>query len=201
MTKLRLLFCIPQILTGLRLLAGPFVFWSLLNGCSTLSFWLVCFASVSDWLDGASARYLNSESDFGRTFDPIADKVFILCVCVGLVFTKQLPLWLVNIIILRDVVIVACGLWIRKKRIPYVMNPLKISKYNTFLQMSLVGWLLLYPLLPSLSFYPLFSNVLIYATLTTTILSGLSYAKIFFLLYFASKLSATFSAGFTDRCD
>ncbi|MDP3371981.1 MAG: CDP-alcohol phosphatidyltransferase family protein [Candidatus Paracaedibacteraceae bacterium] len=201
MTKSRLLFCIPQILTGLRLLAGPFVFWSLLNGHRTLSFWLVCFASISDWLDGASARYLKIESDFGRTFDPVADKVFILCVCVGLVFTQQLPLWLVSIIVLRDTVIVIGGLWIRKKRIPYVMTPLKISKYNTFLQMNLVGWLLLYPLLPYLSFYPLFSNVLIYGTLATTLLSGFSYAKIFILLYCTSKFSSVLSAGFIDRRD
>lgn len=181
-------FWIPQALTGLRLLAGPFVLWALLTNHAILAFWLVCFASLTDWLDGASARLLGIESDFGRTFDPIADKVFVACVCLGLFAEGQLPLWLISIIVFRDLLILFGGIWIKKKKIPYTLNPIRISKYNTGLQMSLVGWLLLIPLLPPLNFYPLFSSVLIYGTLGTTLLSGFVYAKIFIYFYRASKL-------------
>ena len=181
-------FWIPQALTGLRLLAGPFVVWALFTGHATLAFWLVCFASLTDWLDGVSARFFKIESDFGRTFDPIADKVFVICVCLGLFAAGQLPLWLIGITVLRDLLILAGGLWIKKKKIPYTLNPIRISKYNTGLQMSLIGWLLLIPLLPPLNFYPLFSSVLIYGTLTTTLLSGFVYAKIFIYFYRASTL-------------
>lgn len=180
-------FWVPQTLTGLRLLAGPFVVWALLKNHTTLAFWLVCFASLTDWLDGASARLLKIESEFGRTFDPIADKTLVTCVCVGLFFTGQLPLWLISVISFRDILILLGGLWIKKKRIPYTLNPIKISKYNTGLQMSMIGWLLLVPLLPRLDIYPLFSRALIYGTLTTTLLSGFVYAKIFIHCYRASK--------------
>jgi cardiolipin synthase len=180
-------FWIPQALTGLRLLAGPVVLWALLNNHSDLAFWLVCIASLTDWLDGASARYLGIESEFGRTFDPIADKVFITFVCIGFMLTNKIPLWLPCIIILRDALILAGGLWIKRKHIPYTLSPINISKYNTFMQMSLIAWLLLMPLLPSFDFYPLFSSALIYGTLATTLLSGFVYAKIFIHLYRAAK--------------
>lgn len=183
MTQLRLFFWIPQLLTGLRLLAGPFVIWTLLNNHNTLSFWLVCAAGLSDWLDGASARYLGIESDFGRLFDPIADKIFVTSVCIGLVLIGLLPLWLVNIIIFRDFLIILGGIIIKYKKIDISLSPIRISKYNTFFQMGLIGWLLMHPLLPAYDFYPLFSNILIYVTLTTTLLSGLLYARIFIKFY------------------
>ena len=187
LAKFHSYFWIPQALTGLRLLAGPVVLWALLTNHATLAFWLVCFASLTDWLDGASARFLSIETEFGRTFDPIADKVFILCVCAGLFAAGKLPFWLISIIIFRDSLILLGGLWIKKKKVPYTLNPIRISKYNTGLQMSLVGWLLLAPLLPPLNFYPLFSSALIYGTLTTTLLSGFVYARIFIHFYRAAK--------------
>ncbi len=196
-------FWIPQALTGLRLLAGPFVLWALLANQATLAFWLVCFASLTDWLDGASARFLGIESEFGRTFDPIADKVFVTCVCAGLFVIGKLPFWLISIVVFRDLLIVLGGLWIKKKRIPYTLNPIRISKYNTGLQMSLVGWLLLIPLLPPLNFYPLFSSALIYGTLATTLLSGFVYAKIFVHFYRASKFFQVVPGNHThcsDQC-
>ncbi|MDP5012451.1 MAG: CDP-alcohol phosphatidyltransferase family protein [Alphaproteobacteria bacterium] len=196
-------FWIPQALTGLRLLAGPFVLWALLANHATLAFWLVCFASLTDWLDGASARFLGIESEFGRTFDPIADKVFVTCVCVGLFVIGKLPFWLISIVVFRDLLIVLGGLWIKKKKIPYTLNPIRISKYNTGLQMSLVGWLLLIPLLPPLNFYPLFSSALIYGTLATTLLSGFVYAKIFVHFYRASKFFQVVPGNHThcsDQC-
>ena len=181
-------FWIPQTLTGLRLLAGPVVLWALLTDHAILAFWLVCIACITDWLDGACARRLGIESEFGRTFDPIADKVFITFVCVGFIILNKIPLWLSCVIIFRDLLILSGGLWIKQKKIPYPLTPINISKYNTFIQMCLVGWLLLTPLLPALDFYPLFSSALIYGTLATTLLSGFVYAKIFLYLYRAAKL-------------
>jgi len=192
-------FWIPHTLTGFRLLAGPFVVWAMCAHNPMCAFFLVCSASLTDWLDGASARRLGLESKFGQTFDPIADKVFITCVCIGLLVTRQLPIWLVSIFILRDLFILLGGFWIKRKKIPYTLSPIKISKYNTFMQMSLIGWLYLVPLLPQLNFYPLFSGFLIYGTLVTTVLSGFVYAKIFVHLYRAAKFFSV-AAGDHAHC-
>ncbi|MES2252059.1 MAG: CDP-alcohol phosphatidyltransferase family protein [Pseudomonadota bacterium] len=193
MAKSKPYFWIPQTLTGFRLLAGPFIVWAMCAHNPMCAFLLVCIASLTDWLDGASARRLGIESNFGQIFDPIADKVFITCVCIGLLVTRQLPLWLVSIVILRDLFILLGGFWIKRKNIPYTLSPINISKYNTFMQMSLIGWLLLVPLLQTFGFSPLFStylsfsSILIYGTLATTLLSGFVYAKIFVHLYRAAK--------------
>jgi cardiolipin synthase len=181
-------FWIPQTLTGLRLMAGPVVLWALLGQMPFIAFSFTVIAGLTDWLDGVSARYFKIESKFGRLFDPLADKIFITFLCFGFIITRQIPLWLPILIIIRDVFIVLGASYIRKNHIPHPLTPILISKYNTFLQMCLIGWLLLEPLLPYFSFFPTFSNVLIYGTLTTTLVSGYIYAKIFYRLYRASLL-------------
>jgi cardiolipin synthase len=177
------LFWVPQLFTGLRLLAGPLVLWTLLSDQVVIAFWLVCVASLTDWLDGYSARYLRVESNFGKLFDPIADKVFIAFVFIAFIFLQKVPLWLSGLILLRDLAIMMGGLLLRKRFPTIDLKPTLISKQNTFMQMTLAGWLLLTPLLPSYPFYPLFNKILIYGTLLTTVLSSLSYVRIFIQTY------------------
>ncbi len=176
-------FWVPQLFTGLRLLAGPLVLWSLLSDHAIMAFWLVCAAGLTDWLDGYSARCLHVESNFGRLFDPIADKVFIAFVFIAFIILQKVPLWLSGIILLRDLAIMSGGLLLRKRFPTIDLKPTLISKQNTFMQMMLAGWLLLVPLLPSDLFYPLFNKVLIYGTLLTTVLSSISYVRIFIQTY------------------
>ena len=45
---------------------------------------LFCIASFSDFLDGYVARKTNSESVLGEILDPIADKLLIVFVLIGL---------------------------------------------------------------------------------------------------------------------
>ena len=155
------------------------MFWAICNDKSIIAFFLTLLAGLTDWLDGLSARYFKIESSFGRSFDPIADKVFIASVCMGFILTNKMPLWLLFIFVFRDLAIILGAFWIQRKQISYSLSPITISKYNTFLQMILIGWLLLMPLLPPYPFYHVFSNLLIYGTLITTLFSGFVYAKIF----------------------
>ncbi len=106
----------PNLVTMLRLLAGPVGAWLLLSSASSateadaqrlgLTAGLVfVLAAVSDGLDGWLARRLDARTALGALLDPIADKVLVLsylfafCVISGWMAWLVLP---VAVIALRD---------------------------------------------------------------------------------------------------
>ena len=70
---------------------------------------------LSDFLDGIIARKTNSISDWGKIFDPLADKIAIGAFIVTLAFVGAVPLWFVILFLTRDAIIAAGGLFIAKK--------------------------------------------------------------------------------------
>jgi len=71
---------IPNILTILRIISIPLFFvafysnWKL---SGLIAAGVFAFASLTDFFDGYLARALCAQSQFGRLFDPIADKMMI----------------------------------------------------------------------------------------------------------------------------
>jgi len=63
-------------------------------------------ASLTDWLDGYLARARHQTSRVGQMLDPIADRLYILAVLVGLALREIVPWWLVVIVVGRDVFVV-----------------------------------------------------------------------------------------------
>lgn len=51
---------------------------------------VVCFVvlSLSDWIDGKLARWLNQRSDFGARLDSASDSVLYLCLLIGCLILK-----------------------------------------------------------------------------------------------------------------
>ncbi|MGI6154205.1 MAG: CDP-diacylglycerol--glycerol-3-phosphate 3-phosphatidyltransferase, partial [Christensenellaceae bacterium] len=78
----------PNVLTLIRILVIPvFVavyFW---NGPNWNIYAAIIFvgAAITDWLDGFLARRNNQVSNFGKLWDPIADKLLVLAAMLLLV--------------------------------------------------------------------------------------------------------------------
>ena len=66
---------IPNILSGLRLIAVPFVLITHLTGQLLLSLGIGATAAFTDFLDGQISRKLHAHSEFGRKLDTLADKL------------------------------------------------------------------------------------------------------------------------------
>jgi CDP-diacylglycerol--glycerol-3-phosphate 3-phosphatidyltransferase len=112
-------FTVSNLLSVIRaLLSVPFAYVMLLVH-PPLRFWgagIVILAALTDKLDGVLARRLKQETEWGRILDPVADKVGVAVFALVLLRLGDLPLWFVAALILRDLLILVGGLYIRLSR-------------------------------------------------------------------------------------
>ena len=98
---------VPNILTGLRLVMVPLFGWVLLAFPTDpvmrwLSTAIFVIAIATDAVDGKIARKYNLVTDFGKLWDPIADKALTGMAFLGLSILGELPWWITIIILLRE---------------------------------------------------------------------------------------------------
>ncbi|WP_067432959.1 CDP-alcohol phosphatidyltransferase family protein [Nocardioides jensenii] len=94
---------VPNILSLARLLGVPLFLWLVLG--PEADGWALAVLMVSgltDWLDGFLARKLDQRSALGEILDPVADRLYILAVVIGLAMRDIIPWWLALLLPLRD---------------------------------------------------------------------------------------------------
>ncbi|MCK4260019.1 MAG: CDP-alcohol phosphatidyltransferase family protein [Halanaerobiales bacterium] len=64
-------------------------------------------SGITDFFDGYIARTWNLTSKLGRLLDPLADKLSMIAAFGSLAIGKILPLWVISIILIREVVILS----------------------------------------------------------------------------------------------
>ena len=146
-------------------LTDPFYFL-----CSIL---IIVYIILSDMLDGYFARLSNCVTDFGKIIDPIADKALLVGTYITLGHESFLPIWLVILVVFRDIVIVGGALIFHTVTQSLSMRPLMISKVNTVAQLLLaIGVLFIFG-------YDFegghFIEVTVYFIAFTTLSSGTAY--------------------------
>ena len=96
------IWTIPNLLSFIRLMLVPFVAYFLYNESTNISLILIAIAYSLDLVDGWVARRFNQISEFGKAFDPFADKVLYGVIALTLVIKKFLPIWFFIFVIIRD---------------------------------------------------------------------------------------------------
>ncbi|MDX6371778.1 MAG: hypothetical protein QOD98_766 [Nocardioidaceae bacterium] len=94
---------IPNLLSAARLLGVPLFLWLVLG--PEADGWALVVLMVSgatDYADGYLARKLNQTTVLGQILDPVADRLYILAVVVGLALRDVIPWWLAISLPLRD---------------------------------------------------------------------------------------------------
>lgn len=127
-------------------------------------------AIVSDGLDGFLARRKGRITSLGIALDPIADKVFAGVLVLLLFAYRDLPLWMALVILGRDVLIVAGGMVILKRR--RITVPANLTGKYTFAAISLL-------LISYLIRFPFGIELSTYLTLLLVVASLLSYGRVF----------------------
>ncbi|MEN3939951.1 CDP-diacylglycerol--glycerol-3-phosphate 3-phosphatidyltransferase [Prosthecobacter sp. SYSU 5D2] len=96
---------LPNKLTLARLvLTGFFVACFYLPWANSYSIAVIIFgiASYTDYLDGKIARDRNLVTNFGKLFDPLADKILIAAAFILLSVDKTIPSWITIAILSRE---------------------------------------------------------------------------------------------------
>jgi CDP-diacylglycerol--glycerol-3-phosphate 3-phosphatidyltransferase len=169
-------FNVPNQLTAARLGLGLVLFLLIF-----LQQWIACIgvfalAAFSDWLDGYIARKQGISSTLGRILDPLVDKVLI---CGG--YTFLIPLanegsnvhpWMVTVVLSRELIITSLRSFMENMGATFGADWL--GKVKMGLQCAA-----LFAIFVALQwdevFFAWVRDILIYAMLAATALSGLQY--------------------------
>lgn len=96
---------IPNLVSVARLAAIPLFLWLVWRGDELLGLIVLVVAVSTDFVDGALARRLGQVSVLGQLLDPLADRLFIAAVVVALTIRDVVPLWVVLLVLGRDVLL------------------------------------------------------------------------------------------------
>ena len=127
--KIRKLFSnvwtVPNVLTMIRLLLVPvFVIVYFRTAAEPKYAALAVFAaaSLTDMLDGFLARKLNQITDFGKLFDPLADKLMVLTALVCQALTGVFPWAAVIVVACKELFMVIGGLFLLSRDVVVYSN-------------------------------------------------------------------------------
>ncbi|MBO7701089.1 MAG: CDP-diacylglycerol--glycerol-3-phosphate 3-phosphatidyltransferase [Eubacteriaceae bacterium] len=161
---------LPNQLTTLRMILVPVYVVLFLMGYMYIAGAVFIIASFTDFLDGNIARKYNLVSDYGKFADPVADKILVLTAVILFCEAGRVPGWSVVIMVSREIIVMALrNMAVLKNR---VLAADIFGKIKTMLQMCALV-LMHYDAL--VSFFPTVSDVLYYASVFFTVLSGANY--------------------------
>lgn len=169
---------VPNTLSILRIILTVPVVMTLLNHQYFIAMVLFFIAGMSDALDGWIAKRFSHQTRLGSILDPMADKLLLVGSFVALFLIDLLPLWLLILVVLRDVIIVAgtVGYFLGTNVTDDdLLQPSNLSKFNTSLQIVLVLFLVIAQIYQvAQQWYIVFFVVVA----TSTVLSGADYVWI-----------------------
>lgn len=174
---------LPNALTILRIVLTP-VFIALTfyaTSTTAISWALIVFvvAAITDWLDGMLARRLGIISNFGKIWDPLADKFIVLSALAALTWKAPFALnsFVFYIIFIREIAVTIMREVYARKQIIVAAD--RWGKLKTILQMAGIVLCLCFW---AIGYYPSYiiigSQVWFWIVAVVTVLSGLNYLRI-----------------------
>ncbi|GAB4368973.1 MAG: CDP-alcohol phosphatidyltransferase family protein [Calditrichia bacterium] len=162
--KNRHVWTFSNFLSFLRLILGIFLYFLLIDRQTLPAIFIGIIAIISDYADGYIARKRNEVSDLGKILDPLADKVAVGLSSIALHSAFGMPLWIVLLIIGRDILILMGSL-------------ILMGKVEQVIQAELPGKI----------------AVTVVAGLLLTYLFQLDFLKIYFIVLSVAAIALSFS--------
>ena len=165
---------LPNKLTILRVIMIPFFVAALLydgganQNMRYVAAALFIIASLTDMLDGKIARKYNLVTNFGKFMDPLADKLLVCSALICMIELRELPAWMVIIIISREFIISGFRLVASDNGV--VIAASYWGKFKTTFQM--IGGVLLIFNIPALS---TLTTIIVWIALALTVISLVDY--------------------------
>ncbi|HEY4479763.1 MAG TPA: CDP-alcohol phosphatidyltransferase family protein [Candidatus Paceibacterota bacterium] len=178
--KKTLLWAVPQWvkpnwITVLRFMTIPVVLYLLVAEYYWSSIILFTISAFSDAVDGAIARTRNLITDWGKVYDPFADKLLIGTV-TAIIVTRYISPYLAMVILVIDLLLIINALY--KKNVQHkVIQALFAGKMKMMLQ-SVGLWLLLANLVVTSSALVLLATYLLYVAVLFALASLIVYRSV-----------------------
>jgi CDP-diacylglycerol--glycerol-3-phosphate 3-phosphatidyltransferase len=165
---------IPNFLTTIRIVVVPILAWLLFREDSDsdsnrlIAGILFIIAALTDIADGTIARRWNLITNFGKIFDPIADKALIGVALVGLSYLNLLDWWFTWVILARELFVTFLRFWVINKG---VIPASRGGKLKTIMQIVAISFYLL----PFPETVSLLAEVLMYIAVILTLATAVDY--------------------------
>ena len=167
---------VANLLTVLRiLLILPFLYFVYAQrfGVALAVFFV---ASITDYADGYIARNFNQKTRLGQVLDPLADKLLTTASFVVMALPHEgidsLPVWLAVAVISRDLLILIGSFVVNRITGFKEFKPTALGRINTFLELGLIVFFLLFHTTGVLLFLLPFCYALV---LASVVASGAGY--------------------------
>ena len=167
-----------NLLTAIRILLAPIILFFLIFGDYLLCTFLFFLAGMSDYFDGYLARKYNAESQLGEILDPIADKILIVFILIGLSVNLNSYLMAVmsSFIISREIGVAALRDYAARNNISHKTRVTFLAKSKTALQLFTIG-LYLFALSFNLNLLIIIGDISLIAAALITMYTGYEYAN------------------------
>jgi len=103
-------FVKPNHLTMFRFLTTPLVVVLMMTESYQIGLWTFLFVAFTDALDGSMARTRNQITNWGKIYDPLADKLLIGSMIFTIVL-RYVDFWAAMIIIVLEIILVVSAWW------------------------------------------------------------------------------------------
>jgi len=166
-----------NLITIARIILATIILLFLIFGNYLICILLFFLAGVSDYFDGYLARKYLAESQLGEILDPIADKILIVFLLIGLsvVLDSYLIATLSSFIIAREIGVTALRDFSARNNISDRTKVTYLAKTKTSVQLFTIGSYL-FALTFSLNLLLVISDILLIITALITLYTGYQYS-------------------------
>ena len=170
-------FNTPNLITLLRVVLAPPIVLLLLYGLqrpynvsyNVLAGVVFIIAALTDKVDGYYARKNDMVTKLGQFLDPLADKLLMLPVMAALWYMKLLPLWVLIVVLVREVMVSVIRVIGARRGISFPAT--WSGKAKMFSQIIAVSVLIIFPTRNS----DIIVHIMIYLMAFMTVYSGIDY--------------------------
>jgi len=163
---------VPNSLTIFRILLIPVFISLLVYEEYSYALGALLIAGITDALDGTIARVANQRTELGAYLDPLADKLLLTAGFVTLAVLHLIPLWIVIVIVSRDIILLTGTVLVHLTQSPVQIAPTMLGKATTVAQL---GYLLLVVILCARGTDLILAQPALYLMVALTTASGIHY--------------------------
>ena len=135
---------LANALTAFRILAVPVILWLMVADWGPpglagdygkiIGLFLTFIAAITDYFDGAIARWQGQETKLGKFLDPVADKLLVCSVFTVFVATGDVSPWIVIPMLWREFLVLGLRMFLASEGT--VLGASEWAKFKTIFQIA-----------------------------------------------------------------